>query len=60
MAKVIHINGKQVFTIDGVPFRHHKRILDHWHEELAKQIDDNVDYLYLETKVGWIEFHFNE
>ena len=60
MAKVMHINGKQVFEIDGVPFRHHKRIFEHWHEELGKQIDTADNYLELETKVGWIEFHFYE
>ena len=56
----MHINGKQVFEIDGVPFRYHMRILEHWHEELGKQIDTNSNYLKVKTKVGWIEFHFNE
>jgi len=60
MAKVVRISGQQVFEIDGVPFRHYKKFLEHWHEELGKQIDTNVDYLEVKTKVGWIEFHFNE
>ena len=59
MAKVFNLKGNQVFEIDGVPFSVHAKLLEHWQEELAKQIDTN-DYLEIKTKVGWVEFHFYE
>ena len=59
MAKVVNLKGEQEFEIYGVPFKNHIKALSLWHEKLYDSMSHD-NYLVVETKVGWVEFHFNE
>jgi len=59
MAKVVDMNGVPCIEINGIPWKHYIKLFAKFHEELAKAMSHD-DYLYIETKVGTIEFHFKE
>lgn len=67
MAKVLNMNGEPQIEIDmrGIPFykellRTVERFHIYLHERMSHDDMNGYDYLEVQTKVGWIEFHFNE
>ena len=59
MAKVVDMNGVPRIEINGIPWKQQIKQFAKFHEELAKAMSHD-DCLYIETKVGTIEFHFKE
>ena len=60
MEKVLDMKGKQVFEVNGYPFRAYIKYLEEWHQQLAKQQMDHNDVLRIYTSVGYVDFCFNE
>ena len=58
MAKVLNMKVKQVFEVNGYPFRAYIKYLEEWHHQLAKQMNHN-DVLRVHTSVGYVDFCFN-
>lgn len=59
MAKVLNMKGEPQFEICGIPYKNYLNLINRLHAELYKSMSHD-DYLVVETKVGWVEFHFNE
>lgn len=59
MAKVLNMKGELQIEICGIPYKDTLYLLDRFHTELYKSMSHD-DYLEVKTKVGWVEFHFNE
>ena len=67
MAKVLNMKGEPQIEIDirGIPFykellRTVERFHIYLHERMSHDDMGGYDYLEVQTKVGWVEFHFNE
>ena len=62
MAKVLNMKGEPQIEIDisGIPFyKELLRTVERFHVYLHERMSYD-DYLEVKTKVGWVEFHFNE
>ena len=59
MAKVLNMKGEPQFEICGIPYENYLKMINRFHAELYKSMSHD-DYLEVRTKVGWVEFHFNE
>lgn len=62
MAKVLNMKGEPQIEIDiqDIPsYKELLRIIERFHEYLYDRMSHD-DYLEVQTKVGWVEFHFNE
>ena len=62
MAKVLNMKGEPQIGIDisGIPFyKELLRTVERFHVYLHERMSHD-DYLEVQTKVGWVEFHFNE
>ena len=67
MAKILNMKGEPQIEIDisGIPFykellRTVERFHIYLHERMSHDDMSGYDYLEVQTKVGWVEFHFNE
>lgn len=59
MAKVLNMKGEPQIEICGIPYKVYLDTINRFHTELYKSMSHD-DYLEVQTKVGWVEFHFNE
>ena len=62
MAKVLNMKGEPQIEIDirGIPFcKELLRTVERFHIYLHERMSHD-DYLEVQTKVGGVEFHFNE
>lgn len=60
MAKVLNMKGEPQIEICGIPYKNYLNIINRFHTELYNSSMSHDDYLVVQTKVGWVEFHFNK
>lgn len=59
MAKVLNMKGEPQIEICSIPYQNYLNLINRFHAELYESMSHD-DYLEVQTKVGWVEFHFNE